>query len=335
MKNRAIEADTIGSLRDIRVFIYKPMAADKELTEEETAFYSCLEQAIKVYLNASYGVFGAESFALYCIPVPESVTAYGRRDMTKLIEKAEEIGVIILAGDTDSIFLKDPTEEQMEILQDWATKELSMDLGVDKAYRYVVFSTRKKNYLGIFEDGRPDIKGLTGKKRHIPNIIKRPFLEAIEILGAVKTEEEFAPARDAVHQLITRVYEMVKHQRWDNIEDLAFHMRLGKHPNSYPGNPMHVKAARMLMELGHDIRGGDTVHYIKATNKENVMPVVDANPDLVDVKVYIEQLRSVFNQLIEPLGIDFNSDIMGEMTMDNYPSEKGIVKPSYLVDFLR
>jgi len=54
---------------------------------------------------------------------------------------------------------------------------------VDKTYRYSVFSSRKKNYLGIFPDGSVGVKGLTGKKKHIPKFIKDAFDQVLDALG--------------------------------------------------------------------------------------------------------------------------------------------------------
>ena len=138
-------------------------------------------------MNASYGVFGAESFDLYCPPVAEATAAIGRHSLTQIIEKARQLGIQVVYGDTDSVFLKNPTEEQIQELIEWSEKELKMGLDVDKIYRYAVFSSRKKNYLGVMPDGRVDVKGLTGKKRHIPLIIKRAFDQMKETLAKVKS----------------------------------------------------------------------------------------------------------------------------------------------------
>jgi len=336
-KNRAIEADVIGSLKDIRVIMYKPMARDKSLTEEQRTFYSCLEQAIKVYLNASYGVFGFPKFALYCPPVPESVTAYARRDMTAICDKAESIDCVILMGDTDSTALRNPTEEQIKELQEWATAELNLDLGIDKVYRYAVISHRKKNYLGVFENGEADIKGLTGMKRHIPAILKKPFYEITDILGRIEKQEEFEPAKRSIWEIARSIYFTLRDGKWNDIKELSFHTRLGRPLDSYQTNPQHVKAARMLVDMGHDIKEGDIIHYVKTKSRPGVAPLVDANSVEIDAEGYIGQWRSILDQIIEPLGIDFASDVIGEMTLDNYPSDVGIKKPSMLInltDFL-
>src|SRR5205823_6162901 len=98
-------------------------------------------------------------------------------------------------GDTDSLFLGTPDRTKLDELIRWSKKELGMELEVDKNYRYVALSLRKKNYLGVHPDNKVDIKGLTGKKRHIPEFLKNTFNQLVEILGQVKTPTDFDVAR--------------------------------------------------------------------------------------------------------------------------------------------
>jgi DNA polymerase I len=180
--NRGMASLIIGSLRDLRVQWYKPRSKAKGLTDEERQYYDVVAQALKVFLNASYGVFGADSFPLYCPPLAESTAAVGRYAMTKAVNKSQELGIEVIYGDTDSVFLERPSKEQIDGLVSWADTELGIDLDVDKQYRYAIFSSRKKNYLGVYPDGKLDIKGLTGKKRHIPPILKDSFQRLTKIL---------------------------------------------------------------------------------------------------------------------------------------------------------
>ena len=76
-----------------------------------------------------------------------------------------------------------------------------MSLDVDKIYRYAVFSSRKKNYLGVFQDGSVDVKGLTGKKRHIPRFIKEAFDEMKNRLGKVGSSMEFEAAKKDIKKI--------------------------------------------------------------------------------------------------------------------------------------
>ena len=176
-KKNGITSLLIGSLRDLRVNYYKNLSNDQSLTEDQRQQYTVVSQALKVILNASYGVMGAELFPLYFLPAAEATTAVGRHIIVKTIEKCEDSGITVLYGDTDSLFIKNPTEEQIVKVIEEAKKDHGVDLEVDKEYRYVVLSDRKKNYLGVTKKGKVDIKGLTGKKSHTPTFIKTIFYE--------------------------------------------------------------------------------------------------------------------------------------------------------------
>jgi len=324
-KNRGTTADVIGGLRDARVFIYKPGA-------KTNPFYSVLEQAIKVYINASYGVFGDDKFVLYCPPVAESVTAYSRRDMMLVIDEAAAIGTPPFYGDTDSIFLDNPTIKQTTYLQKWTKDNLRLDLGIDKVYRYGLFSTRKKNYLGVYADGKLDIKGLTGKKSNTPLVIKTPFFAVTDILSKVNTLDDFTDARKEVFILLKNVYDKLKNREFTNMEELAFRMRLSRNLDQYVVNSQHVKAGRMLADMGFEIRAGDFIDFIKTTTDQGVLPVQLAKPKDVNLKAYLGQLQSVFDQILEPMDMDFEQDIAGKMTLDSYTGHRESI---LLSDFMR
>src|SRR5918992_1148214 len=82
---------------------------DKSISTEERQLYNVVSQAIKVILNASYGVMGAEIFPLYCLPVADATAAIGRSTIIKTIEKCKQLGIDVIYGDTDSLFLRNPS----------------------------------------------------------------------------------------------------------------------------------------------------------------------------------------------------------------------------------
>ncbi len=309
-KHRALESALIGSLRDLRVNWYKPKAKDKSLTKAQRNWYNVTQSALKVILNASYGVFGADTFDLYCPPVAEATAAIGRSIITQTIDKARELGIQVLYGDTDSIFLKNPSPEQIRTLADWSEKTLDMEIEVDKFYRYAVLSSRKKNYLGIFEDGSVDVKGLTGKKRHIPQLIKKYFDEMENRLSQVKTPADFEEAKSDVEKIIRECYNTIKRREWDNLDDLAFEVVLGKIPKAYTKTtPQHVKAAVQLKETGIEINAGDLIRFVKVSRDPHVKPVELALDREIDIDKYIAILQSTFDQILDALGLEFEKII--------------------------
>lgn len=317
-KKRALESLLIGSLRDLRVQWYKPKSKDKTLPTELRSWYNIIQGALKVILNASYGVFGAETFDLYCPPVAEATAAIGRHSITQILKKAEQLGIQVLYGDTDSIFLKNPSKEQIEKLAHWTEHELKMSLDVDKVYRYAVFSSRKKNYLGVFEDGSVDVKGLTGKKRHIPLFIKNAFDKMKEHLATVKTPADFEKAKREITSLIRDCYTKLKRREWESLSELAFNVVLGEEPERYiKTTPQHVKAARILKQGGLELKAGDLISFVKVINEPHVKPVELATKNEIDVDKYIAYLHSTFDQVLDALGLDFN-EIIGLTKLERF-----------------
>jgi DNA polymerase, archaea type len=318
-KKRALESLLIGSLRDLRVKWYKSRAKDKTLPPEMRSWYNITQGALKVILNASYGVFGADSFDLYCPPVAEATAAIGRYSITQILNYAKSVGIQVLYGDTDSLFLKNPTKEQIEEVVRFTEHELNMGIDVDKVYRYAVFSSRKKNYLGVLEDGTVDVKGLTGKKKHIPTFIKDAFNLMKMRLAQVKNPEDFEKAKKDIADIVRERYLKLKRREWANINELAFHVVLGDELASYTKTtPQHVKAARILQKSGKDLRAGDLISFVKVIKASShssgdlnagVKPVELASKNEVDVEKYVEYLHATFDQVLDALGLSFDEII--------------------------
>jgi DNA polymerase I len=318
-KKKALESLLIGSLRDLRVKWYKVKAKEKTLPDDLRSWYSVIQSALKVILNASYGVFGAQSFNLYCPPVAEATAAIGRHVITQSIEKARALGIEVLYGDTDSIFLKNPSQEQIKILEKWSEKTLGMELDVEKFYRYAVFSSRKKNYLGILQDGTVDVKGMTGKKRHIPAYIKKAFDQMEERLGKVKSPSEFEEAKKEIRKIVRDRYLRLKQRRWgDTPNELAFHVVLGKVPQAYTKTtPQHVKAALILQKMNYELKAGDLISFVKVIKEPRVKPVQIASNGEIDVDKYVGYLQSTFDQVLDALGLDFD-EIIGLTKLERF-----------------
>jgi len=317
-EKRALESLLIGSLRDLRVRWYKNRAKDKSLPPELRSWYSIAQGALKVILNASYGVFGADSFDLYCPPVAEATAAIGRYSITQILKHAEAVGIQVLYGDTDSLFLKNPSKEQIEEVIRYTEHELGMGIDMEKTYRYAVFSSRKKNYLGVLEDGSVDVKGLTGKKKHIPLFIKDAFNNMKERLAKVKTPEDFEKAKRDIAEIIRQRHAILKKREWQNMNELAFHVVLGDNLERYTKTtPQHVKAARILVESGRELRAGDLISFVKVKSKDHVKPVELTTRNEVDVDKYIAYLQSTFDQVLDALGLNFD-EIIGLTRLESF-----------------
>lgn len=309
-KKNGLTSVLIGSLRDLRVNYYKNMAKKDTLTVEEKQLFTVVSQALKVILNASYGVMGAEIFPLYFLPAAEATTATGRHIIMDTIDKCKESGIDVLYGDTDSLFVKKPTSKQVEDIITKAKMDHNVELEIEKEYRYVVLSGRKKNYLGVTKNGKVDVKGLTGKKSHTPPFIKTLFYELLDILSEIKTAEEFKRAKNKISDKISECARKVQAKEIP-LQDLAFNVMISKAPRDYTKTvPQHIRAAKQLESI-REIKKGDIISYIKILNKPGVRPVEMARKSEIDTSKYMEFMESTLDQLTSSMDLDFDT-ILGK-----------------------
>ena len=350
-KRAGMLASIIGAMREMRVQYYKPLARDESLSEERRDVFGVIEQGIKVVMNASYGVMGSDLFAMYFLPVAESTTAIGRQIISGTVADCEGRGMKVLYGDTDSLFLARADRADMDAVIAGAKERHGADLEVDKQYRYAILTGRKKNYLGVRDDGTCDIKGLTGKKSHTPAFVRNCFDGAIKRLGAARDE---AGIEDAKKGIVSDIVRAVGALRGGDvpIRDLLFRVKMTQDIGSYGGGgggggaaggngahtggngrahnhmlddgaraappvsmgsmPQHVKAAVELQrKFGAEIRAGDVISYIKANRSSGVSPYECAAREDVDAAKYTEFLASTLDQLLRPLDIDAKAVIGG------------------------
>ena len=315
-KKNGLTSVLIGSLRDLRVNYYKNMAKKDSLTAEERQLFTVVSQALKVILNASYGVMGAEIFPLYFLPAAEATTATGRHIILDTINKCKESGIEVLYGDTDSLFVKKPTPKQIKDIITKAKLNHNVELEVDKEYRYVVLSERKKNYLGVTKNGKIDVKGLTGKKSHTPPFIKTLFYELLDILSEIKTIGEFERAKNKISDKIAKCARKVLAKEIP-LQDLAFNVMISKAPNDYTKTvPQHIRAAKQLESI-REIKKGDIISYVKILNKPGVRPIEMARKSEIDSSKYMEFMESTLDQLTSSMDLDFD-------TMLGKPKQTGL-----------
>ena len=309
-KKNGLTSVLIGSLRDLRVNYYKNMAKKDTLTVEEKQLFTVVSQALKVILNASYGVMGAEIFPLYFLPAAEATTATGRHIILDTINKCKESGIDVLYGDTDSLFVKKPTSKQIEDIITKAKMNHNVELEIEKEYRYVVLSGRKKNYLGVTKNGKVDVKGLTGKKSHTPPFIKTLFYELLDILSKIKSVEEFKRSKNKISDKITECARKVQAKEIP-LQDLAFSVMISKAPRDYTKTvPQHIRAAKQLESI-REIKKGDIISYVKILNKPGVRPIEMARKSEIDTSKYMEFMESTLDQLTSSMDLDFDT-ILGK-----------------------
>jgi DNA polymerase I len=257
------------------------------------------QKAIKVITNASYGYAGWIGARWYIKPVAEAATAWGRHTILSAIKMAEEEGLTVVYGDTDSIFIKyEP--EKVERLAEKIYERLGLEIKPDKVYTRIFFTEAKKRYAGLLPDGRLDIVGLEVIRGDWAVVAKKVQEKVLEI---ILKEQSPQKAARFTQQFI---YEL--RQRRVPYRDLIIWKTLTKPVEEYAVKTPHVEAARMLMEKGWKLTMGDKVGYVVVVGAgrlyERVKPYVFATYDEVDVEYYVtNQVVPAAARVLECFGI--------------------------------
>jgi DNA polymerase I len=244
------------------------------------------------------------------------------------------LGLKVVYGDTDSMYIHKAGNDSLKKIMDWTKNTFGIDLELDKSYRYLVLTELKKNYLGITDKGKADIKGLTGKKSHTPVFIRELFFQILDILCNIQKEEEVPKARETMSEIIRKRVNDLKENAIP-FNKLAYNIVINKNINSYGRKisthninvygkketihefealPQHIKAAKMLPNA----EAGSVISLIKI--KDGVKPVqLVKSIDEVDKDKYIDLMANTFGQILDSFKLDFNTIISNskQMTMDD------------------
>jgi DNA polymerase I len=276
----------------------------------EYRVFDARQKAVKVITNASYGYAGWTGARWYVKPVAEAAAAWGRHTILNSIRMAEEAGLRVVYGDTDSIFLNNDVEK-IEELSKKIKKELGLEIKPDKVYVRIFFTEAKKRYAGLLPDGRLDIVGLEVVRGDWANIAKTVQGKVLEIVLKEQSPEK---AAEFVQQFVSEL-----RQKRVSFRDLIIWKTLTKPAEEYEVKASHVEAAKMLKAKGWELAVGDKVGYVIVVGSgrlyERVKPYKYASYDEVDLEYYVsKQVVPVVARVLESFGITEEQLLQSAMT---------------------
>jgi DNA polymerase elongation subunit (family B) len=311
-KRRGFYSILVGALKELRIRLFKPNSKDNSLSEEERKIAGTAARLLKLITVSSYGVT-VRIHGVACPPLAEAITGYSRYALKESWKMAEGKGLRPLYGDTDSLFLDNASNEQVEWLIKTVKERFSLDLAVEKRYNLCVLPKAKKAYFGILPDGTPDIKGVTPIKSNSPKFVNSVFQQCVKTLSAVKNQEEYAQAKKLIKEIVKKAIDDLK-SRQVKLEDLTHTVRLYFDPNEKIADmktaAQQYQCALQLIDAGRKLKRWDTVSFIKVKPfkyKEKIFTVKPAEfvKSLVETNVddYVRNLLTALNQTFQPMGI--------------------------------
>jgi len=280
------------------------------------------DKAIKIMMNAMFGVLAATSCRFFNTAVANAITGFGQQMLHWTEEAFSEEGVQAIYGDTDSVFVQLETREPGPAARDEAEAlrslvetrihsrirdeyrvEPVLELELEKIYdRFFLPLVRsgaggsKKRYAGWRNDAL-EVVGLESVRRDWPTVAAR--LQR-GVLTRVFTDDEVLP-------FVADLVKDVRAGRLDKELVYTKRIRKGSLDRYTASSPPHIQAARKVKG-----RVGNVIRYaITSNGPEPVLPGHPL-PANLDRGYYIERvLRPIAEAILPHLDLHFE-DATGE-----------------------
>ncbi|SFY27628.1 DNA polymerase-2 [Pseudomonas sp. NFPP02] len=295
-----------------------------------------LSQALKIIMNAFYGVLGSSGCRFFDTRLASSITLRGHQIMRQTRALVEAQGYEVIYGDTDSTFVwlgsahsaQDANRIGLALVQhvnDWWRAHLSNEYGLQSALE-LQYETHFSRFL------MPTIRGAEegSKKRYAGLVVREDGSEEMVYKGLETVRSDWSPlARQFQQELYQRIFHRQPHQ--DYIRDyvrrtlsgefdelLIYRKRLRRPLHDYERNvPPHVRAARLADEYNDRLgrprqyqRGG-WISYVISVNGPEPLEVRRAP---IDYDHYVtRQLQPVADAILPFVNDDFGTLVGGQM----------------------
>lgn len=294
-----------------------------------------LSQALKIIMNALYGVLGTSACRFYDPRLASSITLRGHEIMQQTRQLIEAEGYDVIYGDTDSTFVWLKTahdETQATEIGQRLAQNVNAWWRDHLQQRYNLTSALELEYENHFcRFLMPTIRGAEqGSKKRYAGLIREGDSERMVFKGLETVRTDWTPlARQFQQALYSRIFH---NQPWqDYVRDtvqqllagelddlLVYKKRLRRPLKEYERNvPPHVRAARLADEqnrkLGRPLQyqKGGSIRYVMATAGPEPL---EARVTPLDYDHYVtKQLQPVAEGILPFVGGDFATLITGQL----------------------
>ncbi|WP_226929352.1 DNA polymerase II [Janthinobacterium aquaticum] len=297
-----------------------------------------LSQALKIIMNAFYGVLGSNGCRFFDPRLASSITLRGQAIMHRTRELITEQGYQVIYGDTDSTFVWLKTahsdEEAGQIgrklvtqVNAWWHQHLRQEYDLDSALE-LQYETHYRRFL------MPTIRGSEegSKKRYAGLVGQRGGGEQMVFKGLETVRSDWTPlAQQFQQELYRRIFQRAPYQdyvrqyvsatlRGTHDALLVYRKRLRRPLDDYQRNvPPHVRAARTAD--AYNLAQGRPLQYQNGGSISYVITVAGPEPletqrSPIDYQHYLtRQLQPVADAILPFLGDDFSRLISGQQNL--------------------
>jgi len=297
-----------------------------------------LSQALKIIMNAFYGVLGSSGCRFFDPRLASSITMRGHEIMRQTRALIEARGYEVIYGDTDSTFvwLRRARSEAdaaqigrslVAYVNDWWRDHLWQTYSLESALE-LQFETHFRRFL------MPTIRGadLGSKKRYAGQVMRADGTAEMVFKGLETVRTDWSPLAQQFQQtLYAKIFNREPYRDYvrDTVrrtlageldEQLIYRKRLRRQLDEYQRNvPPHVRAARIADE--YNVLHGRPRQYQRGGWISYLMTMAGPEPletraSPIDYEHYVtRQLQPIADAILPFLDDDFETLLTGQMTL--------------------
>ena len=237
---------------------------------DEQLGYDMLQMAVKVAVNAIYGMLGSKKIRgqWSSYEIAQSITYLGRESISMLVDKSEDMGYRGLAGHTDSCYIQVPFDEAEVVANELtriAQEEMNLkylDVELEAFFPYWFTAKVKNMNFGVKsfplnEAGKMKVTGFSIKASSAPVMTKEILGKVFTLISTGKSEEDiFNEVRPLIRSAYNGELSVTEASSYGgikkNIEDY--------HPSHTPNA---IKAAKYSNEyIGTQYRKSNSAQWV-------------------------------------------------------------------------
>ncbi|WP_029826571.1 DNA polymerase II, partial [Yersinia pestis] len=294
-----------------------------------------LSQALKIIMNAFYGVLGSSGCRFFDPRLASSITLRGHEIMRQTRELIEAQGYQVIYGDTDSTFvwLKSAHNDEqatrignelVQLVNQWWQNHIQQNFNLPCALE-LEFEIHYRRFL------MPTIRGAEqGSKKRYAGLISTPTGDQMVYKGLETVRTDWTPlAQQFQRELYLRIFQQQPYQDYvrDYVartlngeldEQLVYRKRLRRRLDDYQRNvPPHARAARLADEFNRKLgrplqyQNGGWISYVMTTAGPEPL---ETRQSPIDYDHYLtRQLQPVADAILPFTQDDFTTLITGQM----------------------
>ncbi len=256
----------------------------------DTTRYQLMQNTLKGVLVSCFGYLGFKNARFGRVEAHTAVTAFARKTLLRTREIGERMGLDLIHGIVDSVWLRMRGPVDYETIQEFCrrvTEETGIEMSLKGVYRWLTIPSSRMHrriaplnrYYGVYRNGAIKVRGLATRRRDSCLYVRDCQMEMMRTLARARNREEFVRFIPEAHAVCRR---FVRKLFVGNVDarDLVIHSRLSRSPDEYRAPTRTSIVAHQLKSAGRSIHAGQRVGYV----------IVDADARIPEQRVRAVEL---------------------------------------------